>query len=201
MQKPAATDSPIHELLQSRWSPRAFLPQGIAPAMLQSLFEAARWAPSSSNEQPWRFVVARRDHAADFARLLAALVAPNQRWAAAAGALVLCTARTDFERSGKPNIHGWHDCGLALAQLLFEATSRGLSAHVMAGFDAALARDACGVPAGFDPVSVTAIGYAGEPDSLPEDLRSRDLALRQRRPLRDQLFFGTWGHPAPDSVP
>ena len=199
MQKPAPADHPIHELLRSRWSPRAFLPRPIAPATLRSLFEAARWAPSSSNEQPWCFVVAPRDHAADFDRLLKTLAASNQRWAHNAGALVLCTARTGFERTGKPNAHAWHDCGLALAQLLVEATSLGLSAHVMAGFDTELARQACAVPAGFDPVTVTAIGHADEPDSLPDELRTRELAPRQRRPYHEVVFLGAWGHPAPDA--
>ena len=196
MQKPAPVDHPIFELLQARWSPRAFEPRPVDLATLQSLFEAARWAPSSGNEQPWRFVVAPRDHEADFDRLLKALNASNQRWAVNAGALVLCTARSDFERNGKPNPYAWHDCGLALAQVLVEATARSLSAHPMAGFDAALARAACAVPAGFDPVSVTALGYGADPAVLPEDLRTRELGERRRRPLGETLFLGTWDHPA-----
>lgn len=195
MQKPAPVDHPIFALLQARWSPRAFDPRPLDPATLRSLFEAARWAPSSANEQPWRFVVAPRDHAADFERLLQALTPSNQRWANQSGALALCAARADFERNGKPNPHAWHDCGLALAQMLVEATSRGLSAHPMAGFDAARAREACAVPEGFAPVTITALGYAAEPGVLPEDLRTRELAVRQRRPQGEFLFLGIWGHP------
>ena len=201
MLKPATVQHPIHELLRARWSPRAFEPRPLDAATLGSLFEAARWAPSSSNEQPWRFVVALRDDTVNFQRLLACLAPSNQRWAANASALVLTTARNDFEPSGRPNAHAWHDCGLALAQVLVELTARGLGAHVMAGFDAEKARAACNVPSGFQPVTVAALGYPAAPESLPEDLRERETAPRQRRPLHESVFSGTWGEAAPFVAP
>jgi len=197
MRKPAPTESPIHELLANRWSLRAFQPKAIDAPTLRSLFEAARWAASSANEQPWRFIVVSRDDAVAFQRLLECLVPGNQRWAANAGALVLTVARMTFERNDKPNPHAWHDCGMAIAQLWVEATARGLGAHVMAGFERDKAREVYQIPPGFEPVTVAALGYGAEPDSLPDDLRQRETAARQRRPLRETVFGATWNEPAP----
>ena len=197
MHKPAPAEHPIHELLRERWSPRAFAPRGLDPGTLRSLFEAARWAPSSSNEQPWRFVVAQRDETEGFQRLLACLARSNQRWAAQASVLVLLVARTHFERTGSPNRHAFHDVGLALAHLLLEATSRGLATHPLAGFDVEAARAALAIPADFEPVVVVAVGSPGEVADLPEDLRARETAPRLRRPLAELVHAGAWGLPAP----
>jgi len=193
--KLAETSYPVHPLVAARWSPRAFDARSVPLELLGSLLEAARWAPSSGNEQPWRFVVARREDTEAFARLASCLVPGNQRWAPAAPVLVLTSACLQFERTGAPNRHALHDTGLALANLLLEATARGLAAHPMAGFDVEAARAAAGVPADFEPVAMVAIGYRGAAESLPEDLRAREVAPRRRRPLRDLAFAGTWNTP------
>jgi nitroreductase len=196
MKKPAPVTEPILDVLRERWSARAFGTQPVAVADLRAMLEAARWAPSSANEQPWHFIVARREDAPRFAALLACLAPSNQRWAKDAGALLVVVTRTQFVRHGKPNAHAWHDAGLALAHLLLEATARGLATHPMAGFDAAAARTAGAIPAGFDPVTMVAVGHYGPYEALPEDLQTRELAPRQRRPLSEFVFEGTWGAPA-----
>jgi nitroreductase len=129
---------------------------------------------------------------------LAALLTPgNQRWAPQAAVLALSLARTAFTRTGAPNRYAWHDTGLALANLIVEATARGLIAHPMAGFDAAAARSTFAIPEEFDPVAMIAIGYPGDPAALPEDLQARELAPRQRRPLEETVFASAWGQTAP----
>jgi nitroreductase len=193
MDNPAPTNVPIHDLIRRRWSPRAFADRSVATADLVGLLEAARWAPSSSNEQPWRFLIARREETETFARLLACLVPGNQRWAASAPVLMLTATRLAFVRHEKPNRHAMHDAGLALENLLIEATARGLVAHPMAGFDADAARLAFAIPEAFDPVAAVAIGYMGDPELLPDDLRAREIAPRTRRPLGESVFGSTWG--------
>lgn len=196
MRKPAPTDHPIHELLRERYSPRAFDPAAeLDSATLGSLFEAARWAPSSMNEQPWRFVVVRRETRPGFAALVAALSENNRRWAKDAGALVVAGASLVVERSGKPNRHALHDLGLASAQLVLEATARGLITHPMGGFDADQVRALAAMPEGFEAVTVWAIGHPGDPEALPEDLRARERAARVRRPQASFVFEDTWDRP------
>jgi nitroreductase len=197
VKKPAPVDRPIHDLLRERWSPRAFDDTPVERGVVLSLLEAARWAPSSFNEQPWRFVIADRHRDAEtFARLLSALVESNQVWVRFAPILGFSVAKLTFERSGKPNRHAWHDVGLAMGSLLVEATARGLSVHQMAGYDSDKARAACGVPEGFEPVAAFTIGYSTDPASLErldERTRSRETAPRTRRPVREFAFAGWWG--------
>lgn len=186
----------VHEPLTRRLSTRAFDPRPLDDARLASLFEAARWAPSSGNEQPWRFVVARRGGVA-FDRLLATLTGRNPRWAHAAGALVVTAARRD--RGGdpaKPNAHAWHDTGIAWAMLAIQATALGLAVHPMGGFDAAAVREATALPPEFDVVTVTAVGWPGDPDALEETLRERERAPRTRRPLDQTVSEERFGAPA-----
>jgi nitroreductase len=160
---------------------------------LQSLFEAARWAPSSYNEQPWSYIVATKDDAAGFAILLSCLVEGNQLWAKAAPALALGCTRLNFVRDGRPNAAALHDLGLASAGLVVEATARGLAVHQMIGILPDRARQVYQVPEGVQPLTGIAIGYAGDPAALPEQLRSRDAARRPRKPLQEFVFSGKWG--------
>jgi nitroreductase len=197
MHKPATTDVPIHELIRNRWSPRAFADRGVPSDILRSLFEAARWAPSSNNEQPWAYLVAPKEDAENFATLLSVLVEFNQTWAKSAPVLALSVAHAVWQKSGKPNAHARHDLGSATAQLTFEANSRGLFAHQMAGFDADKARQVFGIPPDWEPVAAMAIGYPGDPASLPQPLRDRELAPRLRKPLNEFVMTGSWGHAAP----
>ena len=182
------TDGTLHQIIRDRWSPQAFADRSIDDATLRTLFEAARWAPSSFNEQPWAFVVARRDDTAEFARALDCMVPFNQDWAKSAGAVVLTVAHATFARNDKPNAHAFHDVGLAVAQLTAQATSAGLGVHQMAGFDAGKARETYGIPAGWDPVTMVAIGYYDDSDEPGE---------RSRKPLAEMVYTGGWGETSP----
>lgn len=197
MEKPAETRSPIHELLKRRWSPRAFDERPVEAEKLRSLLEAARWAPSSSNEQPWRFLLATKDNQAAYERLLACLVEGNRKWAYRAPVLILSVAGVNFEDDAKPNRHAFHDTGMAVENLVLQATALGLVAHQMAGFDAARARADHKIPSEFEPVAMIAVGYPGDPAVLPEYLRERELKPRDRRPLSELVFSEQWGQTSP----
>jgi nitroreductase len=197
MKKPAPTDVPLHSLVRERWSPRAYSDKLVAPEVLQSLFEAARWAPSSSNLQPWAYVVATKDDPENFAKLLSTLVEFNSGWAKQAPVLVLSVAQVKMPKDGSPNRWAMHDVGSASAQLTFEANSRGLLVHQMAGFDQEKARQVFHIPPDWEPVAAMTIGYPGDPHSLHEHLRDRELAPRTRKPLSEFVITGGWGHTAP----
>ena len=189
------TDHPVHELISRRWSPYAFADRRVSATDLRSLFEAARWAPSSYNEQPWRFIVATKDDPAAFERLLSCLSEGNQAWAKVAPVLALGVVSYNFERNGKPNPAAEHDLGLAAAHICFEATARGLSVHQMIGILPDRAREVYKIPQGFAAKTGIAIGYAGDPKRLPEPLQQRDAQRRQRKPLPQVIFAGDWGRP------
>lgn len=196
MEKPALVDFAVHELIRRRWSPRSFSERAVADEELRRLFEAARWAPSSYNEQPWSFILTRKGEEA-FDRLVACLTGSNVRWAPKASILLLSIAKLDIARTGAPNRHALHDVGLAVGSLVLQATALDLFVHQMAGFDPDKARGAFGVPEGYEPVAVIAIGSAGNPDALPDDLRDRELRSRVRKPLREFVFADRWGDPSP----
>ncbi len=196
MHNPAPTDHPVHELIHERWSPRAFADKPIAPELLRSLFEAARWAPSSSNEQPWAFLVATKDERAFHSKLLSTLVEFNQAWAKHAPVLAIAVSELAFARTGKPNRNAFYDTGGAVAHLSTEATARGLFVHQMAGFDPHKAIELFSIPTGWEPIAAFVIGYPGDPQSLPETLRERELAPRTRKPLSEFVMSGSWGQPA-----
>ncbi len=195
-EKTATTDHPIHELLAARWSPYAFDERPVPEAELRSLFEAARWAPSSYNEQPWRYIVATKDDRDQFERVLSCLVEGNQAWAKRAPVLALGIVSLKFERDGKENRAAVHDLGLASGSLVLEATARGLAVHQMIGILPDKARELYGIPDGYEPWTGIAIGYRGDPASLPDALRERDLAPRQRKTLSEFVFRGEWGNPS-----
>ena len=192
----ATTDHPVHELIAARWSPYSFDGRRVAPEDLRSLFEAARWAPSSYNAQPWSYVAATKDEPEEFERLLSCLVEGNQVWAQSAPVLALGVTSLRFSHNGQPNKAALHDLGLASAHLSFEATARGLSVHQMIGILPDRARDLYAIPDGFEAVTGLAIGYAGPSESLPEKLRARDTAPRTRKPLAEFVFSGSWGRAA-----
>lgn len=193
MDKPAPVDHPIHALLAARWSPRAFASRAVDPAQLQRLFEAARWAPSSYNEQPWAFVAAAADDAPGFARVLECLIEFNRSWASSAPVLLIALAHRVLSGSGKENPHAWHDVGAAVAHLTFQATSEGLAVHQMAGILPDRVRELFAIPPDWTPVSAIAIGYPGNPDLLPEKLRERELAPRIRKPQSQFVIRNRWG--------
>ena len=195
--KPAPTDVPIHDLLSQRWSPRAFDSRPVEPGKLRSLFEAARWAASSYNAQPWTFIVGAKDDPANFQRVLECFVEFNQGWAKHAPVVALSVARLKFDHNGQPNRHAYHDVGQAAANLALQATALGLQIHQMAGIDPQKARAIFAIPEGYDAVAGIALGYPGDPASLPDPLRERELAPRNRKPVSSFVFTGSWGSTSP----
>ena len=191
-EKRASADHPIFDLLTRRWSTRAFSDRSVDRETLASLFEAARWAPSSGNGQPWSYLVATNDNAAEHERM-ASVLTPGNVWARKAPVLALSVAT--LHRADKPNRTAHHDLGLANENLVIQAVSMGLAVHMMAGFHIEMAREMFEIPANHDPLAMLAIGYPGDPASLPEDLRVKDLAPRQRKPIREFVFGGKFGQP------
>jgi nitroreductase len=196
-EKKATTDYPISKFLVERWSPYAFADREVALDDIRSLFEAARWAPSSYNEQPWSFFVATKDDPEEFERLLSCLVEANQAWAKAAPVLALGVVSLRFSRNNKENRAAIHDLGLAAANLVVEATTRGLFVHQMIGILPAKAREVYKIPEGCEAWTAMAIGYRAEASQLPDSLKERDLTPRQRKPLSQFVFARQWGNPSP----
>jgi nitroreductase len=197
MQKPAPNDFPVHELIRERWSPRAFADKPISQNVLRSIFEAARWAPSSNNEQPWAYIVASRDDKDGFQKILSVLVEFNAAWAKSANVLAIAVAELAFAKNNTPNRNAHYDTGAATALLSMEATAQGLAVHQMAGFDPEKARQVFGIPVGWEAIAVLAIGYPGDPVSLPQPLKDREMAPRTRKPIAEFVMAGHWGHTAP----
>ena len=197
MTKTVSTDHPVHEFIAARWSPYAFDERPVNKDDILSLFEAARWAPSSYNEQPWHYIIATKDNTEEFQRMLSCLVEGNQTWAKSAPVLALGVTRLNFEYNNKPNRAAIHDLGIAAGTLLFEATARGLSVHQMIGILPEKASKLYAVPDGYEVITGIAIGYAGNPNSLPEDIKERDAARRPRKPLSDFVFGNRWGRVCP----
>jgi nitroreductase len=184
----------VHDLIVRRWSPRAFSDKEVSAQELKMVFEAARWAFSSSNEQPWRFLVGRRGDET-YQKIFAALVEFNQSWARSAPVLVLSVAKKTFTAKAAPNRFNLHDTGAATANLALQATAIGLHTHSMAGFDQEQARASFAIPSDYEIGAVTAIGYFGDPAGLPEHLSKMEVAPRQRKPL-EEFVFSDWEKPA-----
>jgi len=194
--KIAVTDFPILPILAERWSPYGFEDRSVSETDLRSLFEAARWAASSYNEQPWAYIVATRENPEEFARLLSCLAEANQAWAKGAPVLVLAIVSLRFARNNQDNRAAVHDLGLAAGNLLAEATTRGISVHHMIGILPEKARELYQIPEHFEAWTAMAIGYKADLTSAPGPLRDRDMATRQRKHLNNFVFTGRWGHPS-----
>ena len=191
--KPAPVSAPILDCLKDRWSPVVFEPRSVDSKAVRTLFEAARWAASSFNEQPWRFIVVSRDDSG-FAGAVDCLLDINQTWAKDAGLLVFTVVSRQLARNGTPNRCAEHDLGLAVGNLSAQATALGLHVHQMGGVNLSKVRQTYQVPEGYDPVTAIAIGHAGQPQQADPELAARDLAPRMRRPLEEIVFGGEgWG--------
>jgi nitroreductase len=193
--KQAPADERILPAILHRWSPRSFADRDVNPADLKTIFEAVRWAPSSYNEQPWRYFVGTRG-SETYNKILQSLGEFNQAWARSAPVLTLNVARTTFSHNNTPNPVALYDLGASAATLCYEATSLGLFTHQMAGYDREVARKLFDVPDEYIFGAAMALGYQGEPSALPnEQMIAQETASRQRKPL-SEFVLSAWGVPA-----
>ena len=191
MQKEANTDHDIYPLISKRWSPRVFADKAVETTTLEKLFEAARWAASSNNGQPWRFMYAFKgtdtyneifEHLSDF----------NKKWCHNAPVLMLTAYKKTFD-NGKENFHASHDLGLAMGNLSLQAESMGLAGHSMAGVNWQKAHDTYEVPENFHITTAAAIGYyGGDVSVLPEDMQKTEKAERKRKPQNEFVGEEKW---------
>ena len=201
--KAADPDYPIHDLIAQRWSPRAYSDQAVEPAKLRAILEAARWAQSSGNGQPWAFFISTQNEPDTYAKMVSCLMDGNVSWASHApvlGMVVTALVRSN----GKPNRHGFYDAGLAMQNLALQATAEGLRLRQMGGFRPETARSTFAIPDTHEAVAMFALGYSGDPAGLAENHREQELAPRVRRPLTEFVFNDTWGSTASlveDDVP
>ncbi|MCT2582441.1 nitroreductase family protein [Actinophytocola sp. S1-96] len=192
--KSARTSVPVHELIRTRWSPRALDPDGqVGEPALRAMLEAARWAPSHGNTQPARYLIGRRGDET-YGRLLDLLSPRNREWASAAAVLVLGCVVTENEKGPLPSAE--YGVGLATENLVLQAVAEGVVAHQMGGFNKDGAKLVLSLPENVRPLVVIAIGTPGSPDLLDDDRRERELAPRRRLPLSEIAFAGEWGSPA-----
>lgn len=190
-------DHPVLPVITERWSPYAFDPRPVEREKLLSCLEAARWAPSSYNEQPWTFILAERTDKAEFDRILQCLVEANRAWAKNAGVMMLTVTSRLFVKNGKHNAAAEHDVGLAAGNLVLQAASLGLQGHQMIGIERDKARTTYGIPDGHEALTAIALGYpAAVPPNTTDELQKRDVARRLRKPLSEIVICGAWGKSA-----
>ncbi|MEJ2760364.1 MAG: nitroreductase family protein [Gammaproteobacteria bacterium] len=196
-EKRATTQVPINDVLDRRWSGRAFDPdRKPSRRQLVALLEAARWAPSCFGDEPWRYIVcARETNPEAWQNALACLSEGNQAWAGSAPVLMLAVSSLAFSGNGKPNRWAQYDTGAASMSLVTQATDLGLMAHQMGGFDAGRAKQMFSIPQDHEPMAMIAVGYQLPREAIPEALLERELAPRRRRPLGENFFDGIWGEP------
>jgi nitroreductase len=184
----------VMPVVLERWSPRAFADRDISPADLKKIFEAARWAPSSFNEQPWRFIVGHRN-TETYKKIADSLVSSNQAWAQNAPVLILNIAKTRFSNNDSPNYHALHDLGAANGFITLQAASMGMATHQMAGFDHGKVREAFAIPETYAIGSVMALGYQGDPTALGERYQAQEQSPRSRKSL-SEIVLSSWDHSA-----
>ncbi len=197
MHKPAVTSVPIHETIANRWSGRAYdATKPVTQAQVIALLEAARWAPSCYGDQPWRFIVWDKNtdknswqHAFD------CLVPGNQSWVQDAPVLMLVCADTLFGHNQQPNRWAQYDTGAAAENLCLQASSMGLMAHQMGGFNADKTREDFAIPAQFRPMAMVCVGYPADIATVTGEALMRETAARKRKPLGELFFTETWGRP------
>ncbi|MDH3267686.1 MAG: nitroreductase family protein [Ignavibacteria bacterium] len=187
-EKVASTEYPVIDLIKNRWSPRAFSGIQIENEKIFSILEAARWAPSCFNEQPWNFILFKKENQKEFSKIVNILSQRNQLWSKNAPLIMLSVAKLNFERNGKFNRHALHDVGAAVNNLTLQATSMGLFVHQMAGFNSEKAKELFNIPDGYEPVAAIAIGYYGNQDNLPEEFIKSENSKRNRKPIENFAF-------------
>ncbi len=198
LSKSAQTKYDIHPILNDRWSPRAFADKKVEQEKIQRFFEAARWTPSSSNEQPWRFIIGFKGDET-YQKIYDTFVEFNQLWAFTAPVLILTIGNTrSVKNPEKPNLAYAYDCGQAVAHLTFQAAADGLFVHQMGGFDTDQAAKTFGVPESFKVLTAIAIGYIGDPEVLHPNLKQMEYSKRERQNLDQMVFSGRFGNVAPE---
>lgn len=197
--KRAETEFPVHPHIASRFSPYVFdADRSVEVEKIQSCLEAVRWAASSYNEQPWSFLLARREDGPEFRRMLDCLTEANQAWAQHAGVLLITVICPRFKMNDRENRVAEHDLGLAMGNFTLQASELGLHVHQMAGVDLDKARATYQIPATHQPMTAVALGYAAPPERASlEMLAQRDQAPRVRKRLRDFVYTGAWGQSSP----
>jgi nitroreductase len=185
------TAYPVHELIRQRWSPKSFLPATVSTTTLDTLFEAARLAPSCFNEQPWHFIVGvKADDDAQYEKVLHCFTADNREWAQTAPVLIIAVAKLYFEKNGVPNVFAWHDIGLVVANLSFQAVHEGLQVCEAAGIDHARVYETFAIPEGYQPCTGIALGYAGSGEGLSDTLQQKHNRVRTRKPVSSFVHYG-----------
>lgn len=192
MKKPASNNFPVGKLFKHRWSPRAFSEKQVEKEKLQSIFEAARWAPSARNEQPWRFILGQKGDGT-WEKIFESLVEWNQQWTVRAPILVLNLGKKVYDFKNMPNETYQYDTGQAVAMMVTEAVNQGLIGHQMSGFTAEKAIESFEIPDDYRPISVTAFGYYGDPELLPLEMKKSEFEERKRRPLVETVFTNKFG--------
>ncbi len=193
MKNSAPVNHPVNEPIRDRWSPRAYAKTPVEAIKVLSVIEAGRWAASAFNEQPWRFIVGL-NFDETHQKILQSLVEWNQQWASNAPVLILNIAKRTFSLNGNKNVTFKYDLGQSVANMAVEAVNQGLHAHQMSGFDPEKAANLFGIPDDFQAVSVTALGYYGNPDTLPPDMQKAEQRIRERKALNEIAFSETFGN-------
>jgi len=188
MIKSANTNYPVDELIKKRWSPRSFSDKKIPRESVLTLFEAASWAASSRNEQPWRFIYGIKDEDDSYQKIFETLVNWNQKWVKTAPVVALGVAKMNSDYHNKPNGYAWYDLGQAVATMAIQATADGIHMHQMSGFDTGRARELFNIPDDYKAVVAIAIGYIGKPEDLPADMKELEEKERSRLDLDSLLF-------------
>jgi len=192
LNKEVVSDVQLNPFLQKRWSPRAFLPTKVEKDVLKRIFEAGRWAPSSFNEQPWRFIIGVKGEGKTWDKLYSSLVEFNQHWNTNVPVLVLIVAKKIFTKFPDPNRHYMYDTGQAAAHVTVQTMAEGLYCHQMGGFSIEKARELFHIPQDYEPCAMMAIGYLGDPATLPADLQKSEAEPRSRLPLSSIAFEEDW---------
>jgi len=197
LEKRAVTSAAIEEMLARRWSTRAFdATRPVTREQQLALLEAARWAPSCHNDEPWRYLIWKKDtDPTGWQQAYECLSQANRKWVANVPLLMLSCAGSIFGHNGKPNRFAQHDVGMASMSLCLQAMALGLATHQMAGFDAEQARAAFVIPAEYTPMAMIAVGYQADASVLPADVQVKEMSLRKRKPLNECFYSTVWGKP------
>jgi nitroreductase len=182
----------VNELIIKRYSPRSFESKLVEQDKIMTIFEAAKWAASSRNEQPWRFIYASKYDNTDYNRLLSCLNEWNQNWVKTAPVIIMTVAKSTFSHNNQANRHAWHDIGLAVGNMAIQATEMGLFLHIMSGFSKTKAIELLNIPEGYEPVTMIALGYEGNSNHLAEEYNVLTGTERNRKELKEIVHKGTF---------